>query len=175
MSAPLDVGAGGRVGAHPGDDDPPQGVVGLAVPAEIKPVPPHLPLRGRDRRDPAQVRPGGLTAQPFRVVPGRDQQQRRGVQADAVQGDQAGRGGDERDDELVQPLELAVGNSTRRPSSRSATRAAYSAASPGRGRSAAMASASASAECRANRARRSSGTVMISERAWLMVCFGAVR
>jgi hypothetical protein len=38
-----------------------------------------------------------------------------------------------------------------------------------------MASASAAAECRANRARRSSGTVMISERAWLMVCFGAGR
>jgi hypothetical protein len=35
------------------------------------------------------VRPGGLAAQPFRVVCGGDQQQGGGVGADAVQGEQA--------------------------------------------------------------------------------------
>src|SRR6516165_10336869 len=33
LAAPVDVGAGGRVGAHPGDDDPVRGVVGLPVAA----------------------------------------------------------------------------------------------------------------------------------------------
>jgi hypothetical protein len=33
--APLNVGAGRGVGAHPRDHDPPQGVVGLAVPAAV--------------------------------------------------------------------------------------------------------------------------------------------
>src|SRR5262245_34376383 len=33
FGARVDVGAGGRVGAHPGDDDPVEGVVGLAVAA----------------------------------------------------------------------------------------------------------------------------------------------
>ena len=48
-------------------------------------------------------------AQPLRVVPGGDQEQGGGVGADAVQGEQAGgAGGDERDDELVEALELAV-------------------------------------------------------------------
>src|SRR6266566_2761513 len=36
--APLGVGAGRGVGAHPGDDDPPQGVVGLAVAAGVEAV-----------------------------------------------------------------------------------------------------------------------------------------
>src|SRR5260221_10663267 len=34
--APLDVGAGRGVGAHPGDDDPPQGVIGLAIAAGVE-------------------------------------------------------------------------------------------------------------------------------------------
>ena len=38
FAAPGDVGAGGRVGAHPGDHDPVQGVVGLAVAAWVEPV-----------------------------------------------------------------------------------------------------------------------------------------
>src|SRR6266566_5636174 len=41
--APLDAGAGGGAGAHPGDHDPPQGVAGFAVPAAVEPVPPDLP------------------------------------------------------------------------------------------------------------------------------------
>src|SRR5450755_84901 len=36
--AAFDVGAGGRVGAHAGEDDAPQGVVGLAVAARVEPV-----------------------------------------------------------------------------------------------------------------------------------------
>ena len=44
------------------------------------------------------------------MVPGSDQQQRGGVRADPVQGQQPrGAGGDEGDDELVQALELAAG------------------------------------------------------------------
>ena len=31
FAAAVDVGAGGGVGAHPGDHDPPQGMAGLAV------------------------------------------------------------------------------------------------------------------------------------------------
>ena len=55
------------------------------------------------------MRPGRLAAQPPGVVPGRDEQQRRGAGADPVQGEQAGgAGGDQRDDELVQAGELAV-------------------------------------------------------------------
>jgi hypothetical protein len=43
------------------------------------------------------------------VVPGGDQQQRRGVGADAVQREQAGgMGGDERDDELIEAAELVI-------------------------------------------------------------------
>ena len=56
---------------------------------------------------------------------GRDEQQRRGAGAGPVDGEQArGTGGHQRDDELVQPPELAAGNSARRPSSRSAIRVA---------------------------------------------------
>ena len=55
------------------------------------------------------MRPGGLTAQPLGVVPGRDQEQGSGVGADTMQGEQAGgTSGDERDDELIQALELGV-------------------------------------------------------------------
>ena len=44
-----------------------------------------------------------------RVIPGSDQEQRGGVRADAVEGEQAGgTGSDEGDDQLVQALELAI-------------------------------------------------------------------
>ena len=57
----------------------------------------------------AQVRPGRLAAQPFRVISGRDEQQRRGARTGSVDGEQAGgAGGHQRDDELVQADELAV-------------------------------------------------------------------
>ena len=86
--APLDLGAGGGVAAHPGDHDAPQGVVGLAVAAGVEPAAGELPRRGGDRGGRAQVRPGGLRAQALRVVPGGGQEQGGGVGANAVQGEQ---------------------------------------------------------------------------------------
>ena len=38
FGAAFDVGAGGRVRAHPGEHDPPQGMVGLPVAARVEPV-----------------------------------------------------------------------------------------------------------------------------------------
>ena len=60
------------------------------------------------------------------MVARRDQQQRGGVRADAVQGEQArGTGGDVRDDELIcRRSSWLSRNSARRPSSRSAMRVA---------------------------------------------------
>ena len=55
------------------------------------------------------MRPGCLAAQPFWVIPSRDEQQRRGARAGPVDGEQArGAGGHQRDYELVQADELAV-------------------------------------------------------------------
>ena len=50
--APLDVGAGRGVGAHPGDHDPPQGVAGLPVAGGVEAVPLGLSGGGRDRTIP---------------------------------------------------------------------------------------------------------------------------
>jgi hypothetical protein len=84
-------------------------MVGLAVTAGVEPVADGLAGGWRDRGGAAQVRPGGLGAEPARVIPRGDEQQRRGVRADSVEGQQAGgAGGHERDDELVQALQLAV-------------------------------------------------------------------
>jgi hypothetical protein len=56
------------------------------------------------------VRPGSLAAQPLRLISGRDEQQGCGVRTDAAEAEQArGAGGDERDDEVIEPVELAVG------------------------------------------------------------------
>ena len=71
----------------------------------------------------AQVGPGGFGAEPFGVVPGGDQEQRGGVGADAVQGEQAGacpvtRGMMSASRQAIWPSR----NSARRPSSRSAIR-----------------------------------------------------
>ena len=69
--------------------------------------------------------PGRLAAQPPGVIPGRDEQQRRSARAEPVHGEQArGAGSHQRDDELVQALELAVQELGAPPSSRSATRTA---------------------------------------------------
>jgi hypothetical protein len=38
LQAAFDVGAGGRVGTHPGERDPPQGMIGLPVAAGVEPV-----------------------------------------------------------------------------------------------------------------------------------------
>ena len=57
----------------------------------------------------AQVRPGGLGAEPSRVISRGDEQQRRSVRPDPGEGEQArSTGGDEGDDELIEALELAV-------------------------------------------------------------------
>ena len=59
------------------------------------------------------------------MVSRRDEQQRRGAGADPVQGQKAwGAGGNEGIDELIKALDLAAGNSARRPRSRTATRVA---------------------------------------------------
>ena len=109
-----DVGAGGRVGAHAGEGDPPQGVIGLAVAAGVEAVAGALARGSGDRGSGAQMRPGRLGPQPCGVVSGGDQEQGGGVGADAVQGEQAGgAGGDERDDQLVQALELAARGTAR--------------------------------------------------------------
>ena len=122
------------------------------------------------------MRPGGLAAQPFGVIAGRHQQQR------AVSGPTPCRASSPGARAVTSGTMRSSSrsswpsrNSTRRPSSRNATRTAYPAASPGRGRSAAMAPARAAAECRASRARRSSGPVRISERAWPLAWVRSLR
>ena len=113
------------MGAHPGDHDPPEGVAGLAVTAGIEAVAGDFPRRCLERGGRAQVRPGGLAAQPLRVVPGRDQEQGGGVGADPVQGEQAG-GRAATSGVMSSPGRSSCppGNSARRPSSRSAMRVA---------------------------------------------------
>jgi hypothetical protein len=54
-------------------------MVGLAVAAGVEPVADGLARRCRDGGGGAQVRPGGLAAQPFGMVARRDEQQCRGV------------------------------------------------------------------------------------------------
>src|SRR5262245_35374563 len=70
LVAPLDVEPGAGVGAHAGDDDAPEGVVGLAVAAPIQPVTDNLAAGGFYGGHPAQVGPGGLGAKPLGVVAG---------------------------------------------------------------------------------------------------------
>ena len=96
-SAPLDVGAGARVRAHAGEHDAPQGMVGLTVAAPVESMADRLAGRGVDRGDPAEVGEGGFGGDPLGVVTGGDEQQRGGVDADTVEGEEARRGGpDER-------------------------------------------------------------------------------
>src|SRR6266487_3474062 len=64
----------------------------------------------RDAAADYRVRPSpGQVRQPFGVVSRRDEQQRRGVGADPVEGEQPGGACcDEGDDELIEALQLAV-------------------------------------------------------------------
>jgi hypothetical protein len=116
------------------------------------------------------VRPGGLAAQSFWVVPGGDEQQRRGVGADPEEGEQpGGAGGDQGADELVEALELGV-EELRAPAQlaqRDAGGVADGAAGPGaqRGQPGDQGSRGVPGEA----ARRSSGPVRIRALAWLMV------
>ena len=100
------------------------------------------------------------------MVPGGDQEQRRGVRADAVQGEQAGacpvtRGTMSASREAIWP----PGQPGRLPSSRSAIRVWQPATAPGRGRSDARLVTRSAVACAVNRARRSSGPVTIRARA----------
>jgi hypothetical protein len=125
FGAPFDVGAGGHVRAHPGEHDPPQGMVGLAVAARVEPVAGDFPRRRRDRGGGAQVRPGSLATQPPGMVPRRDEQQRRGIRADPVEVSRLGTRAVTRGTMTsLRRSSWPPGNTARRPSSRSATRVA---------------------------------------------------
>ena len=104
------------------------------------------------------------------MISRRDEQQRRGVGADPVQGQKAwGAGGDEGSDELVEALELAV-EELGAPSQLAYRDAGgVAGTSPRRGRSDAIPATRAAVVCRANRVRRSSGPVRTSALAWLIV------
>jgi hypothetical protein len=74
FGAPLDIGSGRWVAAHPDQGDLPQGVVGPAVAAAIQPVAVGATRGGWDGGGAAQMREGGFGAQPLGVVAGGDQQ-----------------------------------------------------------------------------------------------------
>src|SRR3954470_12869683 len=63
LGAPLDVGPGAGVTAHPHQHDLPQGAVGLAVTAPVEPVAHDAPGRGLDGRGAAQSREGAFVVQ----------------------------------------------------------------------------------------------------------------
>jgi hypothetical protein len=65
-------------------------VVGVTVTAAVEPVAVGTARGCRDRGDAAQVRKGGLAAQPLGVVAGGDQQLPGGVDPDPGQGQQGG-------------------------------------------------------------------------------------
>ena len=56
----LHVGLGLGIRRQPGDHDGPQGAVGLSIPAAVEPVAGDLARGSLERRDPAQVGPGGF-------------------------------------------------------------------------------------------------------------------
>ena len=76
--AALHVGDGARFAlAQPGEHDPPERMVRLAVPAGVEAAPlVGLAGAGGDGCDTAEVRPGGFVADPCCVVTGGDQQDR---------------------------------------------------------------------------------------------------
>ena len=71
-------------------DDGPEGPVGLAVTASVESMAGDLARGGLERRDPAQVGPGGLRSQAFGIVAGGHEQGGRGVDADAIDIEQLG-------------------------------------------------------------------------------------
>lgn len=80
-----------------------QGAVAGEVATAVKPMPVRFAGRGRDRRDAAEVREGGLASRPVGVVADGDEQRRDGVWAEPE--DRAGRRCG-RDGQLVElPLE----------------------------------------------------------------------
>jgi len=91
--APGYVGLGARVGGHPGEDDPPEDGVGLAVPAAVEAVAALLAGGGVDWADAAQRGEARLGAHPGRVVADGDQQRGRDAGAHACPVPEPGRGG----------------------------------------------------------------------------------
>jgi hypothetical protein len=76
--------------AHADQSDAPQGVVGLAVTAAVEALAVGAARGRRDRRDAAQVREGGLPAEPLGVVAGGDQQLVSGVDPNSGQATRVG-------------------------------------------------------------------------------------
>jgi hypothetical protein len=73
VEATGDVGAGAGIGTEAGEHDAPQGMVGLAVPASVEPVPAgDLSGGGLERGDTAQMRPGRFAAHSLGIVAGGD-------------------------------------------------------------------------------------------------------
>ena len=124
LGAPLDVGAGSRVGPHPGDHDPPQRLVGFAVAAAVEPVQATLPEEAGIGATPHRCAPSSRCA----AAPG--DPRRRPAAARRYPGRH--RAGEQAGARAVTsgPISSsrrsswASRNCTRRPSSRSATRVA---------------------------------------------------
>lgn len=88
-AAPLHVRACARFGAHRGQHNPPQRMVGLAVTGGVETAAGDLAGRGRDWSGAAQMRPPRLAAQPVWVVAGGDEPDGSGVGTYPVEGKQA--------------------------------------------------------------------------------------
>src|SRR5829696_6095789 len=97
------------VPAQPGQGDPVERGVGLPITATVEPPAAGLAGGGLDRADTAERGVGALTAQPFRVVPGGDQQRGGAVGTDAALFQQLGCvGGDQRAEPFVQLIGLGL-------------------------------------------------------------------
>jgi len=86
------VFAGAFIVAHAGEHDVPERVVGLAVAAGVESVPCGFAGRRWDGRDAAEMRERGFAGEPVGIVAGGDQQDRGGVDPDAVDVEQRGSG-----------------------------------------------------------------------------------
>ena len=102
--APLDVGSGSLVGAHPAHDDHVEGGVGLAVPAAIETVASRLTARGGQWAGTAQHREARFGAQPVGILACGDQEFARTGGSHAFELEQIGcEFRDERSDEKTAP------------------------------------------------------------------------
>src|SRR5512132_2510305 len=90
--AAFHIGDGGRMPAHPDDDDPEQRGVGLAVAAPVEAVTAGLAGGGRDGAGAAQLGGGSLRADPTGVVARGTEQLGGAVEPDPEGGDQLGGG-----------------------------------------------------------------------------------
>ena len=126
FEASFDVGLGRQVVAHSGENDAPQGVVGLSVTAGVEPEPPvGLARPSRDRGGAAQMGPGCFGTQPVGMVACCDDQNGGDMRSGPVHLEQArGLQFDERQEQRVEVVDLGGQDSARRPSSRKAMRVA---------------------------------------------------